>query len=33
MTPIIQLKDIMHRYDKDIVINNINLELNKPRTE
>lgn len=29
MTVIIQLKDIMHRYDKDIVINNINLELNK----
>lgn len=29
MTAIIQLKDIMHRYDKDIVIHNINLELNK----
>lgn len=29
MIPIIQLNDIMHRYDKDIVINNINLELNK----
>ncbi|MEE1107860.1 ABC transporter ATP-binding protein [Macrococcoides canis] len=29
MTPIIQLNDIMHRYDKDIVIKNINLELNK----
>lgn len=29
MIPIIQLNDIIHRYDKDIVINNINLELNK----
>ncbi len=29
MTAIIQLNDIMHRYDKDIVIHNINLELNK----
>ncbi len=29
MTAIIQLNDIMHCYDKDIVINNINLELNK----